>query len=416
MKPRPADTLVRPGAGDGAEGEAEGAGDVEAGQGAGAGFGGGPLGGEGEGRREDHRRQGAQGDEERIVAAAADPAEGGEGDGVAETAEREEREGPEAPRQAIRSELQEGEGEQEGRERAAACRRVGAVLGEQPERKDDDEEADGEALHGVEQPGQEQARAGRQGAGDLGEAGPVAPRGGLAQADRDRGERQEEHAGERERCAGAPVVRHQAADRRAEAHTENQRSSGETGEAGPARGVSGVSAIEEQRHGGRPAGDRSPSLQEAQGEEDRYGIDPEVGEVEQAARREARHDEGLAPPGAIGEGPPERREEQVGDHLDGEEERGVGDRAPELVDDQLLQARDDQRQVEHGDEETEAGERNAWGRGGRTARRRPRRWPRRWTARSGAGGGPGMGGHRGGHWRGAPGGRRREILPRGGRG
>ena len=80
---------MRPGAGDGAEGEAQGTGDVEAGEGAGAGLGGGPLGGEGEGRREDHGREGSQGDEDRVVRAGPDAPQEGEGGGVTGAAQRE---------------------------------------------------------------------------------------------------------------------------------------------------------------------------------------------------------------------------------------------------------------------------------------------------------------------------------------
>ena len=193
------------------------------------------------------------------------------------------------------------------------------------------------------------------------------------------------------------MLRHQSADRRAEPDAEDQRGAGETGEARPGEVVG---AVEEQRHRRRPAGDRRSALQEAQREEQRNPVDPQVGEVEQAARREAADDERPPPPEAVGEGSPERREEQVGHHFDGEEEGRVGDRTAELVDHQFLETGDDQRQVQHGDEEAGAGEprrARAGAEGGRSG---------------GAGVGVGSGHHSGGL---APFGRR-EILPCGGAG
>jgi hypothetical protein len=164
--------------------------------------------------------------------------------------------------------------------------------------------------------------------------------------------------------------------------------------------------IEQQGHGRRPTGERGAALQEAQRQEEGNRVDPEIGEVEQPAGREAGDDERLAATEAIGERPPEWREEEIGHHLDGEEERCIGDRAAELVDHQLLQTGDDQRQVEHGHEEAEAGERHCASLPGR-------------LERDGAGfrgGGAGDCGRKGGHSGGLPRIGRREILPRGGAG
>ncbi len=343
---------MRPGAGDGAEGKAERARDVEAGEGAGAGLGGGPLGGEGQGRREDHRRQGPQGHEDRIVRPVADSPEQGESGGVAGAAEAEQDERTVAAHQAVGAQLQEGERQQEGGERPAAGRRIGAVLLEQPERKDDDEEAHREALHGVDRPGEKEARARGESAADRRQARPRVTAGGLLERQRHCCQEEEERPRQSERCTRPPVLRDEAADRRAEPDAQDQRGAGETGEARPAPVVG---AVEEERHRGRPAGDRGPALQEAQREEQWNPVDPEVGEVEQAARRETADDEWPAAAEAVGECPPERREEQVGDHLDGEEERRVGDRTAELVDHEFLETGDDQRQIQHGDEEAGAG-------------------------------------------------------------
>ena len=184
----------------------------------------------------------------------------------------------------------------------------------------------------------------------------------LAQGEGGETEQREEGRRRGERSAGAEGAGEHAADRRAEADAEDDRSARHAHRARPPRPLG---AIGDHRHRGRPAGDRERALDEAEREQRPDRVDGEVAGVERGAAEEAEDEEGAAPAEPIRSEPPERGGEQIGRHLDGEEERRVADVAAELVDHELLQPGHDQGQVEHRAEQQRAGEQQRRGGCGR---------------------------------------------------
>ncbi len=174
-----------------------------------------------------------------------------------------------------------------------------------------------------------------------------------SQEQRRQGQQGEEGGGRGERSAGAEPAGEIAAHRGPERYSEDERAAHEAHGAAPPGGFRGV---QDQGHHQRPAHHREGPLEEAQQEQQVDTLEHPVGRVEGRRAEEADHDEGPAGAEAVAQQAPERREEDVGEGLDREEEGGVRHRAAQLVDHELLEAGHHQGEVEHGPEEERTGE------------------------------------------------------------
>jgi hypothetical protein len=240
--------------------------------------------------------------------------------------------------------LQQCEGQQEEAEQAPAQRRVVGAQTAEVERKGDQEEADREPVGEVEQARHEQPRPTAERRQDVAHSGPGARRQRLGQRQRADAESEEQPAGEPQRRRRSGRVADGAADRRAQPDAEDQRAADDSHRA-PAARVVGV--VGDQRHQRRPPHHREGALHETQREQRSDRLHCRIEQVQETAAEKADHDPRLASAAAIAEHAPERREQDVRGHLDGEKQRRIGDRAAEMVDHPLLEPGDRQREVEH---------------------------------------------------------------------